>query len=318
MSMESDEAGKGAPGGWWCGGKEDERRTWQVCACVSRARAIRTHGPFARTDHSHARAIHRLPSFTPIIYSPFSLLVEFSSLLVQMWTTLTQAQSDSDSDDSVEVVPDPDLQVVENAGRQQSPATQDHVAYLKRFHLVQPPFKEGVKKNRERDNAMIAYFKEEPSLNDPSKTSLRLLQRVAKQDRQEPDWARKLRCTVCLAEGRAMVILSCGCRDTIFHQGCVERWHRKQNASCTKSLRCPTCRERTKPVNLEWAMKSAAEQEACLKGDKARKHAATKKKRRTDPIARAKQQLKHERRSQEVRAKREAAGKVGPGPSWLA
>ncbi|KAJ6457803.1 hypothetical protein C8R47DRAFT_1081960 [Mycena vitilis] len=260
MGRESDEADKGAPGGWWCGGKEDERRTWQICA----------------------------------------------------------SQSDSDSDDSVEVVPDPDLQVLDNAGREQSPATQDHVAYLKRFHLVQPPFQEGAKKHRERDNAMIAYFKEAPSLNDPSKTSLQLLRRVAKQDRQEPGWARKLRCTVCFQDGRAMVILSCGCRDTIFHQGCVERWHKKENASCTKTLRCPTCRERTKPVNLEWATKSAAEQEAGLKGDKARKHAATKKKRRTDPIARAKQQLKHERRSQEVRAKREAAGKVGPGPSWLA
>ncbi|KAJ7629276.1 hypothetical protein DFH06DRAFT_1141268 [Mycena polygramma] len=262
--------------------------------------ALRLFG--LRTDLSHARTFST---------SVIRISLWYRSVYLPTGTALILDQSNIDSEDDT-----PDLQVLDSAGREQSPGTLDHVAYMKRFNLVQPPFQEGQKMTKDRDIAMTNYFKQPPRLEYPQKMSILLLRRIARQDREEPEWARHLECTVCLEEG-AMVILSCGCRETIFHQGCVERWHRTQNPSCKRTLRCPSCNERSKPINLEWATKPAAEREACRKADKARKHAATKKKRHTDPIARAKEAQKRELRFEKIRSQRAAEGKTGPGPSWL-
>lgn len=117
-------------------------------------------------------------------------------------------QSDIDSESDT-----PDLQVLDSAGQQQSQRTQGHVAYLNRFNPVHPLFEAGQKMTKDRDivrrefshrqhspdhgeQPMTGYFNKPPRINHPSKTSILLSQRVARQDREEPDWARKLKCAV--------------------------------------------------------------------------------------------------------------------------
>ncbi|KAJ7657843.1 hypothetical protein DFH06DRAFT_1327900 [Mycena polygramma] len=222
------------------------------------------------------------------------------------------------SDDEIEIVHDPDVQMLDNGGRQASPATQLHLAYLARFSLVLPPFHQGHILNTARTNKVLNYLAQEPKIENHKTATVELLRRVFQQKKQDPDWARKLECTVCLAkEGTAKVILSCGCHDTIFHQGCVEAWHRQRDEECKKTLKCPTCDRHAKPINLEWATASEAELEICAKNDKARKKAAKKKKLQTNPEAKAKAQQKANRRFQSIRDRRAAAGQAGAGPSWL-
>ncbi|KAJ6450564.1 hypothetical protein C8R47DRAFT_1084398 [Mycena vitilis] len=236
-------------------------------------------------------------------------------------TVVTDNEIEILPDPDIQIVPDPDVQMLDNRGRQASPATQLHLAYLTRFTLVQPPFHQGRIQNTARTKIfqkVLTYLAQEPKIEKHKLATLELLRRVFRQNKQDPDWARKLECTVCLAkEGTAKVILSCGCRDTIFHQGCVEAWHRQRDAQCKKTLKCPTCDRQVKPINLEWATASEAELESCAKNDKARKKAAKKKKLQTDPAAKAKAHQKAERRFQSIRDRRAAAGQAGAGPSWL-
>ncbi|KAJ6477301.1 hypothetical protein C8R47DRAFT_1075290 [Mycena vitilis] len=246
------------------------------------------------------------------------LLVYIPSKSLNPSTVVTDNEIEILPDPDIQIVPDPDVQMLDNRGRQASPATQLHLAYLTRFTLVQPPFHQGRIQNTARTKKVLTYLAQEPKIEKHKLATLELFRRVFRQNKQDPDWARKLECTVCLAkEGTAKVILSCGCRDTIFHQGCVEAWHRQRDAECKKPLKCPTCDKEVKPINLEWATASEAELESCAKNDKARKKAAKKKKLQTDPAAKAKAHQKAERRFQSIRDRRAAAGQAGAGPSWL-
>ncbi|KAJ7668729.1 hypothetical protein DFH06DRAFT_1321964 [Mycena polygramma] len=224
-------------------------------------------------------------------------------------STLNHAQSANTqavdtSDDEVEVVPDPDVQMLDTSGRESSPATQQHLAYLSRFYLVVPPFQEGTMLNKERVLKVHDYLAQVPRIDKPDVATVLLMRRVFRQNKQDPGWAGKLECTVCLGkEGTA--------------KACVEAWHRQRSPECKKTLKCPTCDKHTKPINLEWATASKAELEICAQNDKARKQKNKKKKKKSDGVAKAKEQERSARRFDSIRQRRAEAGQMGTGPSWL-
>ncbi|KAJ6528181.1 hypothetical protein B0H19DRAFT_1083705 [Mycena capillaripes] len=150
--------------------------------------------------------------------------------------------------------------VLLNSPVKPSKDSQLRVKYLDRYSLVRPPFEEKVLHDR-RAKMVIRYFEEAPRMGvDSTAEQKALFRRVAGDTRDNPNWAAEENCVFCLNNSpRPEILLSCPCRHSLFHQNCIQEWHRKKDKECQRLLTCLTCRSDAKPVHLAWVAPSESE-----------------------------------------------------------
>ncbi|KAJ7490186.1 hypothetical protein B0H11DRAFT_1912201 [Mycena galericulata] len=130
------------------------------------------------------------------------------------------------------------------------------------------------------------YFTQSPKISNALETTINLFSRIKGDTAEDTNWRETHVCPVCYsASPAASIVLSCGCRHTVYHLKCVLKWHFK--AGVADLLKCPMCRAPTKPVNVYWVSPLS---KAEIRAKAHRKHRKNAELRKSDPKRKAKEQ----------------------------
>ncbi|KAJ7447379.1 hypothetical protein B0H11DRAFT_1929738 [Mycena galericulata] len=158
--------------------------------------------------------------------------------------------------------------------------------YLQRYFLVNASASNTIESHEDRFNKVKDYFTQSPKISNALETTINLFVRIKEDTAEDTNWRETHVCPVCYsASPAASIVLSCGCRHTVYHLKCVLKWHFK--AGVADLLKCPMCRTPTKPVNVYW-VSPVSKAEIRARAD--RKHRKNAELRKSDPKRKAKEQ----------------------------